>query len=1225
MWRQYRCNQWGNMKNKYIKIALLSGFLVGSQVFAVNTIDTSIVTDNVTQISEVKALHVVKDATQQDYMKIISKKSGSTGNGDILRYRNDAQTNETYQCKRVNTLSMVEIVCGRDAVTNAFVNTINWHFANEGFAAEQIGTLLGERIVHLQLGKTSENWTLSGGIDGQEAVAQVVSFTPTVADNYKYYRISINSAEYSISVNKNTTINEIVEAFYNEMHNDSSVTCTEDDTKLTCTAYTAGDSFSYITSVVNRDETADERDARLLEEARLAKEAWQNQLTVVTNSLTTANTAQANATTIVNGNDSLPSKLISINQSKQANGLFLLETQKLNGLKSDNPADNTIINNFYQQYQTLNTATNALMTNYTEQKRIADLKGVAWQNQLTVVTSSVTAANTAQANATTIMGNNYNSFPSKLASINQSKQANATLLSEIQKLDGVKRTNADSVTITNFNQQYQTLNTATNALMTNYTEQKRIADLEEAAWQNQLTVVTSSLTAANTAQANATITMGNNYNSLPSKLASINQSKQANATLLSEIQKLDGLKRTDADSVTVTSYDQQYQILNTATNTLMASYEEQKRIADLKETTWQNQLTVVTNSVTAANTAQANATTIMGNNYNSLPSKLASINQSKQANATLLSEIQKLDGLKRTDADSVTVTSFDQQYQTLNTATSALMANYTEQKRIADLEATWQNQLTVVTNSVTAANTAQANATITMGNNYNSLPSKLASINQSKQANATLLSEIQKLDGLKRTDADSVTVTSFDQQYQTLNTATSALMASYEEQKRIADLEATWQNQLTVVTNSVTAANTAQANATITMGNNYNSLPSKLASINQSKQANATLLSEIQKLDGLKRTDADSVTVTSFDQQYQTLNTATSALMVNYTEQKRIADLEVVWQSQLTVVTSSLTTANTTRANATIAISNNYYSLPTKLLLINQLKQANGVLLEEIRKLSGLKRTDADNATVEDFEQQQQTLTMAVNALMVSYEGQKNAVDKATMLTGHWKAPVIKGLDYATATYSGVTDENGAFKCQPRENVTFSIASLALTSIPCTEILNTKTTNNISLNATSSDGFKDWKDETNKQMLITKVLFGLFGKNIKTAFAQEDEALKFITVELTEAQKSNTMNRSLDANDLNLLVQNILGITEPVVLPTTEQAENMVTSGWQASKVFDGAISNDDSTDTGASKKSSGGGGCVYNPNAPARFDMGFILLMVLSAYYLIRRKRRFV
>jgi hypothetical protein len=50
-----------------------------------------------------------------------------------------------------------------------------------------------------------------------------------------------------------------------------------------------------------------------------------------------------------------------------------------------------------------------------------------------------------------------------------------------------------------------------------------------------------------------------------------------------------------------------------------------------------------------------------------------------------------------------------------------------------------------------------------------------------------------------------------------------------------------------------------------------------------------------------------------------------------------------------------------------------------------------------------------------------------------------------------------------------------------------------------------------------------------------------------------------------------------------------------------------------------------ESEDSADSSGSSSGGGCVYNPNAPARFDMGFILLMVLSAYYLIRRKRRFV
>ncbi|AYQ56274.1 hypothetical protein MS2017_0535 [Bathymodiolus thermophilus thioautotrophic gill symbiont] len=47
--------------------------------------------------------------------------------------------------------------------------------------------------------------------------------------------------------------------------------------------------------------------------------------------------------------------------------------------------------------------------------------------------------------------------------------------------------------------------------------------------------------------------------------------------------------------------------------------------------------------------------------------------------------------------------------------------------------------------------------------------------------------------------------------------------------------------------------------------------------------------------------------------------------------------------------------------------------------------------------------------------------------------------------------------------------------------------------------------------------------------------------------------------------------------------------------------------------------------DGSSSNNSSGsGGGCVYNPNASARFDIGFILLMTLSVYYLIRRRRRF-
>ncbi|OJA03585.1 choice-of-anchor U domain-containing protein, partial [Bathymodiolus thermophilus thioautotrophic gill symbiont] len=67
--------------------------------------------------------------------------------------------------------------------------------------------------------------------------------------------------------------------------------------------------------------------------------------------------------------------------------------------------------------------------------------------------------------------------------------------------------------------------------------------------------------------------------------------------------------------------------------------------------------------------------------------------------------------------------------------------------------------------------------------------------------------------------------------------------------------------------------------------------------------------------------------------------------------------------------------------------------------------------------------------------------------------------------------------------------------------------------------------------------------------------------------------------------------------------------------------------GNQANGVIESTVSiatpvvggNDDS-----SSNSSSGGGCVYNPSAPARFDTVFILLMTLSAYYLIRRRCRF-
>jgi outer membrane protein assembly factor BamB len=90
---------------------------------------------------------------------------------------------------------------------------------------------------------------------------------------------------------------------------------------------------------------------------------------------------------------------------------------------------------------------------------------------------------------------------------------------------------------------------------------------------------------------------------------------------------------------------------------------------------------------------------------------------------------------------------------------------------------------------------------------------------------------------------------------------------------------------------------------------------------------------------------------------------------------------------------------------------------------------------------------------------------------------EKRVFDEET-LTGYWKFPVIKGLNYQTTTHpSGITDETGAFKCQPGEVVAFSIENLSLTQVDCQAILQTKMTKSVSLNvASTGDGFKDWQD-----------------------------------------------------------------------------------------------------------------------------------------------------
>ncbi len=841
-----------------------------------------------------------------------------------------------------------------------------------------------------------------------------------------------------------------------------------------------------------------------------------------------------------------------------------------------------------------------------------------WQTQLALTNAASTTARDALVNVNTVLDSNVD-FSAQTAAVDALKWALVAFKVEIDALDLLKRTKADASVILAFR---MTFNNYQQALQVKNSElevkiQQSIADAEARRvaqlWQDKLTLTNTALATATSAEVDANNAV-NGDGSFASKEAAITVLKEANAAFDVAIQALDSVKRDKTDATVVAGFNDQLQTLQTQASALEATLAAP----------WLTQLALTNTALTTASNAVIEASSVLASTVD-FPAKTAAIEASKQANEAFRLAIQALDTVKRDQDDGVIVTTFNNQHQALQTQITELevaLAAAIEAKRVADLAAPWQAQLTLTDSALLTANTVVANATSVM-NSDAELSSKTTAVEASKQANAAFNMAIRALDSVKRDEADATVVAGFNDQLQTLQTQTSALEAAL--------VAAPWLTQLALTNTALTTASNAVIEASSVLVSTVD-FPVKTAAIEASKQANEAFRLAIQALDAIKRDQDDGVIVATFNNQHQALKTQITELEVALAaaiEAKRVADLSAPWQAQLALTDSALITANTVVSNAA-SVMNSDAELSSKTTVVEASKQANAAFISAIQALKLVERDATDGAVTTAFNDQYQTLltqTTALEATLAASE-EKRVFDEAT-LTGYWKLPVIKGLNYQTPTHpAGVTDETGAFKCQPDELVTFSIESLALTTTTCVAILETKTTKSVSLNvASTGDGFKDWQDEQGKQVIITKVLFGLFNDNIKTAFAQADEALKFITVKLTEVQKGNTANQSLDANDLSVMVQDVLGTTEAVVLPTTEQATNMVTSGWQANKVFDAVDTKDkadteDKADTDASKKSSSGGGCVYNPNATGRADVGFILLMVLSVYYLVRRKR---
>ncbi len=72
-----------------------------------------------------------------------------------------------------------------------------------------------------------------------------MTFTPSAPTAGETFRGTINGTNYDYTIVGTKTVQEVVEALQPLMNADVSVTCTEDNLKVTCTADAAGTAFTY--------------------------------------------------------------------------------------------------------------------------------------------------------------------------------------------------------------------------------------------------------------------------------------------------------------------------------------------------------------------------------------------------------------------------------------------------------------------------------------------------------------------------------------------------------------------------------------------------------------------------------------------------------------------------------------------------------------------------------------------------------------------------------------------------------------------------------------------------------------------------------------------------------------------------------------------------------------------------------------------------------------------
>jgi hypothetical protein len=246
--------------NRYTTTILLSLTLLASQAFAVNTLGANQVTANIATTPAVQATTTLGPLTITSKVGTVGGWKGervddghqqpllTSADGNNTLGFNIANIVSPHTCDASYSHSRLEFsyICHRNNDNPITYNSV----AKDLIASNLFQSVTGGSETELP-NPTRVTKHFTGGVNATAGTAQVVDFEPTEANAANIvYKITINAKEYTYTTTGSDSVATIVSNLQTTVNADSVVTCTNQNTKLTCNANVAGTSFTYAASVI---------------------------------------------------------------------------------------------------------------------------------------------------------------------------------------------------------------------------------------------------------------------------------------------------------------------------------------------------------------------------------------------------------------------------------------------------------------------------------------------------------------------------------------------------------------------------------------------------------------------------------------------------------------------------------------------------------------------------------------------------------------------------------------------------------------------------------------------------------------------------------------------------------------------------------------------------------------------------------------------------------------